>query len=223
MRVDVALALPGHALGKLDIRIAGPPIDDGGVEMTASRVMLGSASNPDQYDGHVTALQGTNIAATVADGVGSRLSLLAYLQMAPGPGTATGTVTVTREVGMSLLPRILAGVDRAQNRSAVDPGALPDLSRWAPDRLIDEVERSGLRGRGGAAFPVARKMHAVAARRGPRVLVGNGTEGEPASGKDRLLLTELPHLVLDGAAMALGQWVRYGDHRVRRNESDDRP
>ena len=95
VRVDVALALPGHALGKLDIRIAGPPIDDGGVEMTASRVMLGSASNPDQYDGHVTALQGTNIAATVADGVGSRLSLLAHLQIAPGPGTATGTVTVT--------------------------------------------------------------------------------------------------------------------------------
>jgi NADH:ubiquinone oxidoreductase subunit F (NADH-binding) len=45
-------------------------------------------------------------------------------------------------------------------------------------------------------------MHAVAARRGPRVLVGNGTEGEPASGKDRLLLTELPHHVLDGAAVA---------------------
>ncbi len=104
---------------------------------------------------------------------------------------------------MSLLPRILAGLDGAPNDDALsDLGALPDLSRWAPDRLIDEVERSGLRGRGGAAFPVARKMHAVAARRGPRVLVGNGTEGEPASGKDRLLLTELPHLVLDGGAMA---------------------
>jgi NADH:ubiquinone oxidoreductase subunit F (NADH-binding) len=81
-------------------------------------------------------------------------------------------------------------------------GPLPELRRWAPDRLIDEIERSGLRGRGGAAFPVAKKMRAVAARRGPRVLVGNGTEGEPSSGKDRLLLTELPHLVLDGAAVA---------------------
>ena len=45
-------------------------------------------------------------------------------------------------------------------------------------------------------------MRAVVARRGPRVVVGNGTEGEPASGKDRLLLTELPHLVLEGAAVA---------------------
>ena len=107
---------------------------------------------------------------------------------------------------MSLLPRILAGVDEGSNgdlRSHLEaPAALPKLRRWAPDRLIDEIERSGLRGRGGAAFPVARKMRAVAARRGPTVLVGNGTEGEPASGKDRLLLTELPHLVLDGAAVA---------------------
>jgi NADH:ubiquinone oxidoreductase subunit F (NADH-binding) len=107
---------------------------------------------------------------------------------------------------MTLLPRILAGVsdqsggDLRSHLAAAGP--LPELRRWAPDRLIDEIERSGLRGRGGAAFPVARKMRAVAARRGPRVLVANGTEGEPASGKDRLLLTELPHLVLDGAAVA---------------------
>ena len=107
---------------------------------------------------------------------------------------------------MSLLPRILAAADEVSSpdlRSYREaPALLPELRRWAPDRLIDEIERSGLRGRGGAAFPVARKMRAVAARRGPTVVVGNGTEGEPASGKDRLLLTELPHLVLDGAAVA---------------------
>ena len=107
---------------------------------------------------------------------------------------------------MSFLPRVLGGVTEDSN---ADPrsdfalaGSLPELRRWAPDRLINEIERSGLRGRGGAAFPVASKMRAVVARRGPRVVVGNGTEGEPASGKDRLLLTELPHLVLDGAAVA---------------------
>jgi NADH:ubiquinone oxidoreductase subunit F (NADH-binding) len=45
-------------------------------------------------------------------------------------------------------------------------------------------------------------MQAVAGRRGPRFVLANGTEGEPASGKDRHLLTELPHLVLDGASVA---------------------
>ncbi len=79
---------------------------------------------------------------------------------------------------------------------------MPDLGGWAPERLIDEVDRSGLRGRGGAAFPAARKMRAVADRRGPRVVVANGTEGEPASAKDRLLLNEAPHLIFDGAAVA---------------------
>ncbi len=94
MLLDVALAVPGHELGRLDMRIEGPPAGGGGVEMVTSRVTLGSASNPDQYHGHATALQGTNIAATVATRVGSTLSLVARLRIAPGSGAATGTVTV---------------------------------------------------------------------------------------------------------------------------------
>jgi NADH:ubiquinone oxidoreductase subunit F (NADH-binding) len=73
----------------------------------------------------------------------------------------------------------------------------------APNRLIELVERSGLRGRGGADFPTARKLKAVAsARSRQRVVVVNGSETEPASAKDRLLLSRLPHLVLDGAVLA---------------------
>ena len=67
--------------------------------------------------------------------------------------------------------------------------------------LIDAVAAAGLRGRGGAAFPTAVKMRAVAARRGRRALVVNGAEGEPMSAKDRALLELAPHLVLDGALL----------------------
>jgi NADH:ubiquinone oxidoreductase subunit F (NADH-binding) len=67
---------------------------------------------------------------------------------------------------------------------------------------VDAVDAVGLRGRGGAGYPLARKLTAVAARRRPGVVVVNGAESEPASGKDAVLLQRAPHLVLDGAAIA---------------------
>ena len=71
--------------------------------------------------------------------------------------------------------------------------------------MIQTIERSGLLGRGGAAFPVARKWAAVVAQPGddPIVLV-NGAEGEPLSAKDRTLMAARPQLVLDGAMIAAG-------------------
>ena len=71
--------------------------------------------------------------------------------------------------------------------------------------LRDELDRADVLGRGGAAFPLAGKLTTVrqAARRGvDTVLVANGEEGEPASVKDRWLLRNRPHLVLDGLRLA---------------------
>jgi NADH:ubiquinone oxidoreductase subunit F (NADH-binding) len=78
-------------------------------------------------------------------------------------------------------------------------GALPSLP---PAQLIDLVARSGLRGRGGADFPTATKLRTLAERRGVTTVIVNGSETEPASAKDRMLLARLPHLVLDGAVLA---------------------
>ena len=84
-------------------------------------------------------------------------------------------------------------------------GPLP--ARLERKSLLDAVERSALRGRGGAGFPTAQKLRAVAGSRGRKVVLANGVEGEPPSGKDKVLLRYVPHLVLDGievAAQAVG-------------------
>jgi NADH:ubiquinone oxidoreductase subunit F (NADH-binding) len=73
------------------------------------------------------------------------------------------------------------------------------------DALVEQVDLSGLLGRGGAAFPLGTKLRTVrdAGRRGSEtVVVANGEEGEPASVKDRWLLRNRPHLVLDGLRLA---------------------
>jgi NADH:ubiquinone oxidoreductase subunit F (NADH-binding) len=106
-------------------------------------------------------------------------------------------------------PRLLEGL-RPDRPLSLDEhlGRLGPLSRLD---LISEVESSGLRGRGGAGFPTGRKLRAVAGKRGRPVIVANGTEAEPISGKDKLLLRRLPHLVLDGvAALAAALGAREG-------------
>jgi NADH:ubiquinone oxidoreductase subunit F (NADH-binding) len=103
------------------------------------------------------------------------------------------------------VPRLLrpssAGTeDIAEYESAGGYRRLDDV-----DGLLEQVDLSGLLGRGGAAFPLATKLRTVrdAGRRGAdTVVVANGEEGEPASVKDRWLLRNRAHLVLDGLRLA---------------------
>lgn len=135
---------------------------------------------------------------------------------------------MTTRVGVRLIP-----VDRESGQAQV----LTDLAaherwygpmpRWGkgkdrrPELLLDEIDASGLRGRGGGWFPSGRKMRAVLASAAERsslgsgrktVLIANAMEGEPASAKDAVLIWHAPHLLLDGivaAAIAIGAREAY--------------
>lgn len=99
------------------------------------------------------------------------------------------------------VPRLLEGSHRDRPVSLAEHLSRHGRLDLRPKRsLHDVLDGSGLQGRGGAAFPVARKLAAVAAQRGRPFVVVNATEGEPLSGKDKVLLRHVPHLVLDGAA-----------------------
>ncbi|MDT7761966.1 MAG: hypothetical protein QOC63_1386, partial [Mycobacterium sp.] len=117
--------------------------------------------------------------------------------------TTTTDLTVAAWPGTQ--PRLL----RLGDESSEDLATYRKQGGYQPlddvDRLLAEVDLSGLLGRGGAAFPLAIKVRTVldnGRRRGGAVVVANGEEGEPASIKDRWLLRQRPHLVLDGLRLA---------------------
>jgi NADH:ubiquinone oxidoreductase subunit F (NADH-binding) len=120
-------------------------------------------------------------------------------------GAATTTLLEAQAVRPPRgLPRLLAGLP-SEDRAVTLHEHLKRYGQVAVRRdLIEEVEASGLRGRGGAGFPTGAKLRAVAAssKRRDAVVLVNAVEGESASGKDKALLGYVPHLVLDGAVCA---------------------
>ncbi|RPJ59331.1 MAG: NADH-quinone oxidoreductase subunit F, partial [Acidobacteria bacterium] len=101
----------------------------------------------------------------------------------------------------------------------LDPGDIDDaiahgtygglvrvLCHMLPEEVLDEIERSGLRGRGGAGFPTARKWRACREAAGDRrFVVCNGDEGDPGAFKDRSLMEGGPHAIIEG--LAIGAWA----------------
>ncbi len=82
------------------------------------------------------------------------------------------------------------------------------LKEMDPASIVEEVKKSGLRGRGGAGFPAGMKWSFIAKPEGvPRHLVCNADESEPGTFKDRYLMEFLPHLLIEGliiSSFALG-------------------
>jgi NADH:ubiquinone oxidoreductase subunit F (NADH-binding) len=101
----------------------------------------------------------------------------------------------------AVLPRLLPSQPEDLRGHLARFGPVP--YREATGALIRDVQAAGLTGRGGAAFPMHRKLTAVATARGRKVVVANGAESEPASRKDEILLRAAPHLVLDGLQLAI--------------------
>ncbi|WP_322937997.1 NADH-ubiquinone oxidoreductase-F iron-sulfur binding region domain-containing protein [Nocardioides bizhenqiangii] len=108
-----------------------------------------------------------------------------------------GPIGVDVERGPALLSAIDAGPSLAAHRSRHGEPGRPQLTP-----LLADLERVGLRGRGGAGFPFGRKLEATAEASGRPYVVVNLSEGEPASCKDAALALTAPHLVLDGAVVA---------------------
>jgi NADH-quinone oxidoreductase subunit F len=80
--------------------------------------------------------------------------------------------------------------------------ALRKAVKAAPEKIVEEVKASGLRGRGGAAFPVGLKMEAVLkAESDVKYLICNADEGEPGNFKDRYLMENDPHQVIEGMVL----------------------
>jgi len=100
----------------------------------------------------------------------------------------------------------LPAPDLASHRNLHGPVTLPshDDPTWSAV-LRAEVAASGLTGRGGGGFPAAVKWDSVLRSNRRPVVVVNAMEGEPASSKDRTLLTWSPHLMLDGAELVAAQ------------------
>ena len=98
--------------------------------------------------------------------------------------------------------------------------ALKRALEWRPERVIAEIKASGLVGRGGAAFPTAAKWEGAARAAGqPRYVVCNADEAEPGTFKDRVLMEDDPHRILEGLIIAgyaigasKGYWYIRGEY-----------
>jgi NADH-quinone oxidoreductase subunit F len=168
---------------------------DGSVSLQAVRCLGYCYASPAALDGHVPRV-GPDLGGLLDSAGADRVGIDsapndASLDTETGPAIPFAT-TVDH-------PVVLAGLLGEESAWEVWPDV---LAAGGPERVLTEVTASGLRGRGGAEFPVSIKWAAAAREPAPRYVVVNGDEGDPGSYCDRLLLESDPHRVLEGMALA---------------------
>ena len=133
------------------------------------------------------------------------------------PSTKEPPVQKMMDIGFFKHQRLIV----LKNRGRLDPENIDEyigfdgylalekaLAEMTPEQIIEEIKKSGLRGRGGAGFPTGLKWEFCRKAKGnPKYLVCNADEGDPGAFMDRSILESDPHLVLEGiiiGAIAIG-------------------
>jgi formate dehydrogenase/NADH-quinone oxidoreductase subunit F len=145
------------------------------------------------------------------------VSCLGRCDMAPAAAVNDGTVSLTAVSELNVLaerPDEIPQPTSSTRTWRIDPYAesserygvvrelIRDLSSAGP-RVVNVLKESGLRGMGGAGFPTGVKWELVRnENRRPKYVICNADESEPGTFKDRALLTELPHLIIEGMILA---------------------
>lgn len=114
--------------------------------------------------------------------------------------------------GFEALRQSLSNAECSVQREECAAGNAADPARPTErNRIIDAIDTSGLRGRGGAGFPTAKKWRVVADQPGEtKVVICNGDEGDPGAFMDRMILESFPFKVIEGLALAA---VAVGAHK----------
>jgi NADH:ubiquinone oxidoreductase subunit F (NADH-binding) len=151
-----------------------------------------------------------------AEGTEPRIYCLGRCYQAPAVATDDAPVSASVDAPEPvILRRIASGGDPSLAAYRRDGGyaALERALAMTPESVVDEMDASALRGRGGAAFPVGRKWRAArSAVADQRFVVVNADEGDAGAYIDRVLLEADPHVVLEGlaiAALAVGASAGY--------------
>ena len=105
--------------------------------------------------------------------------------------------------GDEVVPAVAHTANHGPSIDLLGPDEPREPPAMEPDRILAELEASGLVGYGGAGFPTFRKWAAVRGYEGPRVVIVNADEGEPGTIKDRYVMELRPYLLVEGIEIAL--------------------